>query len=368
MKKLTTIIAGALCVCMMTAQAALVSTSFNSNFGVPNLGSNKSYGSKATVTNTPVTAADGIATFQLTYDISLVSGADIESLANHAKWGVGNTLLDPAESARIENIQVVNFLANGGSMTIGDISGLSFKDVGVNSAQHAGDIAIIAANGITNTWTNANANVPQFDGHTASKFDLHLMTASENVPSFYVECVAGTHRYTEVTVFGYSEFFETPSEPITEAWGFPKVASDVDYGTNPSITSGVIVATDGLADFKLAYDITSALTVKSRQNTTAWGVANSSMNAGESALIDNLRVVDFNANGGSFTIGDITHLSFKQVKYQAATVAADSGSITANGNGVTNTWTDINAADDFIGHLSDSSSVDVLVMTGDPVV
>ncbi|WP_136061149.1 beta strand repeat-containing protein [Pontiella sulfatireligans] len=211
MKQLTTIILGAWCACMMTANA--VTEEFTERFGVPKPGAPEYLGSTLTVTNdTVTTAADGLATFRVTYDITANAGGSlIGTLGDSSQWGVSTGAVDdvmnPGDSATIDNIQIIDFNANGGLTTAGDITGLSFELVQITGGFEATDSGRIIANGITNVWVDVNAEPADFVGHLpgTSRINLPIMTSSDIVSSFTVEGVAEEHRIFDVWVSGDTE-------------------------------------------------------------------------------------------------------------------------------------------------------------------
>ncbi len=90
--------------------------------------------------------------------------------------------------------------------------------------------------------------------------------------------------------------------------------------------------------------------------------------AGESISFGSLQVTNFNANGGSTVLGDITNLGFSFIEYSAAAGGTDSGTVLGQ------TWTDINgdgsapytdAGDtDFLGHDPENNGVSLTLANG----
>lgn len=149
--------------------------------------------------------------------------------------------------------------------------------------------------------------------------------------------------------------------------GAIRATATTSYGVDmtATLTSGSITAADGLATFQVSFDITPTGGTQIVSNANSfWGVDDPSFSGTEAITsIGNLQVVNFNANGGSLTVGDVTNLSFDFVTYTGATNATDTGFITANGD--TGNWTDMNGGSDFIGHVSGGNGVGGVQLIGD---
>jgi len=230
---------GMLCAAVMTTQAE----PFEVSFAPQHTGVQTVLGNPWTVTNSSdITASDSLATFRLSYDITASADVWLASQAPPAgmdgKWGIEGGLLNSQISdgqwATIDNIQVVDFNANGGDMTAGDISNVSFKVVYYADATTGGsspDAGTIAANGTTNAWVDIDAG-SQFTGHDPSgdgSVDLHLMTGSTQVDSFYIAGFSTnrSYRISNITVAGS---FSDPV-PVTSNYYVSTTGSDTDPGS-----------------------------------------------------------------------------------------------------------------------------------------
>jgi hypothetical protein len=141
----------------------------------------------ATFTSASVLAEDGTATFDISIDVTPTTGTQISASGNsNGYWGVTNKEFSGTEAVdSIGNITVTNFNANGGSMTAGDVSGLSFGTVTYGGATGSSDAGFITAGGNTGNWTDMNAGIPQFAGHGSSTADTQVLAggAGTIVPS-----------------------------------------------------------------------------------------------------------------------------------------------------------------------------------------
>ncbi|MDQ8179558.1 hypothetical protein [Pelagicoccus sp. SDUM812005] len=102
---------------------------------------------------------------------------------------------------------------------------------------------------------------------------------------------------------------------------------NTDYGLDEvaTLVSDTLTAYDGIATFKIAFDVVPQVgtSIKSGSSggstsATSWGVgADAIFRGSDGEAIDgvgNLRVIDFQANGGSLTSADVLDLSFKSVE------------------------------------------------------
>lgn len=495
MKKLITMIVGASCAGLMTAQAVTVDVlaSATTNYGISG------------TFELPVTLYGG-ETFDIKFDVTASEAThEVESGYSSANspvtaWGLGlasgddnnnddifNGDLDNGVAAQINNLRIENFLANGGALTIGDITQLSFDTVTITDAQSAGDRVTVASEGVTNAFLRLNNNkthatvngnfaVIDLKGiagtNSVDEFEITVSTTAANnkwacnsiqvkflLPdseldldpeSLSLELVApdasvdgtllasieigSSSNHVEVlslvTDSGFSAIISdstltpaTSNETITVTYtntgtlvyngqtaestleiswiadgsggtnvtsvpltvtysggvvresflgqfGVPSPGAP-EYLTSPlTVTNGnVTVAADGLATFRLAYDITAdagGSLIGTLGTSPQWGVSTGGvdnvMDPGDSATIDNIQIIDFNANGGLMTMGDIEGLSLKRYQITSGTESNDSGRVIANG--ITNVWVDSNVGPQFPGHQPGASRVDLHDMTG----
>ncbi|MGJ8691867.1 MAG: RICIN domain-containing protein [Thalassotalea sp.] len=117
---------------------------------------NYGIGAVATMVSELQTAADGLATYQIAFDVTAPPGSSVTSgssggTATTASWGVGEDALflgTDSEYAELSNLRITNFNANDGDLTINDFKGLSFKNVNFSNAQSANKDAVkILVNG-----------------------------------------------------------------------------------------------------------------------------------------------------------------------------------------------------------------------------
>ena len=122
---------------------------------------------------------------------------------------------------------------------------------------------------------------------------------------------------------------------------------NTSYGINNTATlySQSVIAADGLASFKIAFDVIPTTGTQIRANSLGyWGVDNVSFSNNETVgEINNLRVVGFNKGGGCMKKSDITGLAFSVTSLLGAAGNQDKGFITQGSNRVT--WQDINASE-----------------------
>ena len=319
MKKLTTIMAGVLCAAVMSTQAVPISATF----GIPKPGAETVKGNPFTVTNSVETLGpDGLATFRLAYTINASSNVVACPFNPPAgldgTWGIqgggDDDAVQPGQWATIDNIQVIDFNANGGNLSTNDIQDLTFKVVYYDAAGNsASDSGLIAANGTSNTWVDINAG-SQFAGHDPSgdgSVDLHLMTSSNSVDSFYMEGLGSKHRISDVTVVGDIVF--SNSWLAVESASLSLNLNDPEVSTNGTIDASIILGS-------LANDIEIISTVTDDADFTADkdGAVLTSVNSNETIT------VTYN-NSGDLVDGDDTDTSTLTITF------------TATGSGITNT-------------------------------
>ena len=141
--------------------AVVIKAVANTNYGIDKV---------ATLTSEVRLAPDSIATYQISCDVTPSLGQGIMSgpgggTSVETDWGVA-TSTDPGdilnvlfsgnkEWVSVDNLQIVNFEANGGDMTIDNFSDLSVQSVVVVNAQSSNkDAVALAVNGDTITIGN----------------------------------------------------------------------------------------------------------------------------------------------------------------------------------------------------------------------
>ncbi|MEI6892080.1 MAG: Ig domain-containing protein [Pontiella sp.] len=126
-----------------------------------------------------LTAPDGLATYQIVFEVTPPMGRSIRSGVTGTaggstaqSWGVGpeNTLFNGDDYDAIEligNLQITNFTANGGELTLNSFFALSFTSVMIANGQSTSDRVLSVANGITNNVNgvkmSANPDILIFD-------------------------------------------------------------------------------------------------------------------------------------------------------------------------------------------------------------
>jgi hypothetical protein len=112
--------------------------------------------SVATMLSAVQTAGDGLATYQVAFDVTPPTGKNVRSRSSGGSattfsWGIGGDGVfkgSDAEYADIDNLRIVNFNANGGTVTLGDFKGLSISNITfVNGHSPGKDAVKIVANG-----------------------------------------------------------------------------------------------------------------------------------------------------------------------------------------------------------------------------
>ncbi|VGO18315.1 beta strand repeat-containing protein [Pontiella sulfatireligans] len=296
-KKLTTIMAGLLCAAVMSTQAEPFSKAFKfvGNTAGDILGTN------VTVTSTAITGPDGLATFNVSYDISTFPAADGKGTNvvayDETNWGIDGTggassQFYPGEAATIHSPAVVNFNANGGNMLESDITGLSLQRITVGGAGGGSDSGSVAANGIANTWLDANAGVPQFLGHLANAVDLHVMTASSSVQSVEIAGVGGAWRASSTTVAGNMALAN--STLAVDPSSLSMTMNDPEVSTNGTIDASIVFGSS-------ANDIEIISTVTDDADFTADkdGTTLTSLNTNETITVTYNNTGDLVDNGNS---------------------------------------------------------------------
>ncbi|VGO19742.1 Ig domain-containing protein [Pontiella sulfatireligans] len=215
---------------------------------------NMDYGSNtvATLVSDVLTAPDGLATYQIAFDVDPMEGGSIRSGSGTGdttpqSWGI-----DSGESSgarftfdggigasgqyvdSIANLRVTNFSANGSSLTVAEITNLSFKSIVIADGQHSSDRVKIAAGGVTNA-----ANGLKMSASPATN-DLQTLAGSTSVTGFTV--ANGTtnsgNRWAvnsiEVEV-DIGESVATRADWMRGAWGLSWAPEDMYNGRSETL-------------------------------------------------------------------------------------------------------------------------------------
>ncbi|VGO19744.1 hypothetical protein [Pontiella sulfatireligans] len=152
------------------------------------------YGTDAVAPMVSAVQSYGAATFQIAFDVVPMSGTSIRSgdgggSTTGNSWGVyspgelGNHMMifkgDADESVEgIANLRVTNFNASGSSLTLENITDLSFKSVTIADSQSPNDRVVVVANGVTNNPGGTKQATNPF------VFDLETLAGSASVSNF----------------------------------------------------------------------------------------------------------------------------------------------------------------------------------------
>ncbi|MDF7799347.1 Ig domain-containing protein [Pontiellaceae bacterium B1224] len=195
----------------------------------------------ATLVSDVLTAPDGLATFQIAFNVTPPASRSIRSgitgsagASTSQSWGIGpeNTLFNGDDSDRVEevgNLQITNFNANGGAFTLESFSGLFFKSVELANAQSGGKDAVqfIVNGSATNNLGNLTASDT---GVTEVTANLHIVD---------LEMVGGV---SVVTNFALG----TSSTNTLNKWSVNHVEVAVDINNSNTV---VECTTGGRADW-----------------------------------------------------------------------------------------------------------------------
>ncbi|MGJ8634933.1 MAG: Ig domain-containing protein [Luteolibacter sp.] len=124
----------------------------DTNYGTDNI---------ATMYSAVQTAPDGLATYRLSIDVDPMAGTSITS-GSDGLWGINSnegasgwwSTFDGSLSQFVDsvsNIQIVDFNANGGELSVDDFTALSFKSVTMRNANNSADRVKVVAGGVTNS-------------------------------------------------------------------------------------------------------------------------------------------------------------------------------------------------------------------------
>nr|AYC81238.1 GH107 fucanase [uncultured bacterium] len=140
----------------------------NTDYGVDNV---------VTMQSAVITAPDGLATFQIAFDLTPGAGTNINSSATH--WGIGKNknFVGTADSKvdSITNLRIVNFSANGSDLNEGNLVNLSFENLDIANGGNQWDRIRVFTNGLVNS-SNGNRTAGILDLRYAGEGDLtHLI-------------------------------------------------------------------------------------------------------------------------------------------------------------------------------------------------
>ncbi len=157
----------------------------NTNYGVD---------SHAFMISDTITAPDGLATFQISMEIVPQAGKAILSgfsggVSTAKAWGLGGDgreatkdylfFGDSADWVDIGNIQIRNFEANGGELSLSDFRAISFKSITLVNAQSGNkDAVAFAINGDTTDIGNI--------AETPLTIDIENVTETSNISGFSI--------------------------------------------------------------------------------------------------------------------------------------------------------------------------------------
>ncbi|OHX63807.1 PKD domain-containing protein [Flammeovirga pacifica] len=328
-----------------------IKASPNTTYGVNNV---------ATMISEVQTAIDGVATYQVAIDVEPKANQTIMSGitsgdATTKSWGVGdgtNSTQDIMfrESDNVEwvksisTIRIVNFNANGGNLSLSNFSNLYFKSVNVVNGHVDTDAVSLKVNGNQTdlgSLPDRNTNI-----------DLEVTTSMDSISSFSIgtgsssDPVLNKWQIEGIDVkFKMLDDIPSPNNENVQI----KALANTNYGLNNVVTmvSEVETAFDGLATYQVSIDVTpkNATAIQSGYSsgdatTKSWGIGIGgttthdimfSGNANEWVEnIDNIQIVNFNANGGQLTQNDIIGTSFKSITVVNAHVSTDAVSLKVN--------------------------------------
>lgn len=155
---------------------------------------NKNYGidAVATMYSAVLTGPDGLATYRISIDVTPPTGKAVYSgssggISTTTSWGVGdgveatqNALFrgsDNEWTKSINNIKIVDFNANGGSLTSDNVT-MYFKSISVGNAQSVSDFVSLKVGEVTSN-----------PGRAANQYqtiDLESATSATNIKEFSV--------------------------------------------------------------------------------------------------------------------------------------------------------------------------------------
>jgi hypothetical protein len=282
-------------------------------------------GNVATMISDTITAPDSLATFQVSIDVTPPAGKAIMSgssggVATANAWGFGGDGRDGTKellfwgsnndwAENINNIQIINFNANGGDLVPSSVGGI-FKTVSiVNGQSGSKDAVAFVVNGDTTDLSDLVS--------TPETVDLEAVTGIDQITNFSL----GSGNSPDQSLNKWAV------EGIEVSVGFEvieyanvqiKASADTDYGVGNVATmiSGIITAPDNLATYQVSIDVTppSGKAIMSgisggASTVNAWGFGGDGRDGTKELLfwgsnndwvenINNIQIINFNANGG----------------------------------------------------------------------
>ncbi|MGJ8652757.1 MAG: hypothetical protein ACSHX8_05750 [Opitutaceae bacterium] len=179
----------------------------------------------ATMYSAVLTAPDQLATFRIAVNVDPMMGASVASDTN-GLWGIKSgtapetwdntfdgSLGESVDS--ISNIQIVDFNANGGNLTVGDFKDLSFQSVTVTSANHGRDRVRVVIGAASVTYTGANLAT------SPAVIDLQAIASTDTIPSFIIEngSTNSSNRWNVGSIqVGYTIQMPYEHDAVFSAW------------------------------------------------------------------------------------------------------------------------------------------------------
>ncbi len=223
---------------------------------------NTDYGSNtvATMVSDVLTAPDGLATYQVVFDITPAAGRSIRSgitgtagTSTNYSWGVGpdNTLFngdtfDEIES--VDNLQITNFNANGGKISLDSFFALSFKSVEIANGHSTHDRVRVIANGVTNTAGGATMVANPF------VFDLEALAGSPGVSDFSLAAGSGAADQSEnkwsVNHVDVNVGIAWRADWMRGAWGLSWAPEDMYNGRSETLVDDYEAFLDQISGLK----------------------------------------------------------------------------------------------------------------------
>lgn len=211
--------------------SASAATTFNSGKILATADTSYGVDTTATLISSSIAAGDGLATFQVSFDITPTAGTQIVSNGS-GFWGVDDISFSGSEAvANIGNIQVVNFSSGGGSLTAADIVNLSFDFVAYVGAVGGSDAGFVTAGGNTGNWVDMNAG-SDFVGHVSGGDGVGGVQLSGTG----ADSLAGTSIVSS---------FELGAENASTAWRIDSISVSGEVVPEPSSTA--LLGLGGLA-------------------------------------------------------------------------------------------------------------------------
>jgi hypothetical protein len=142
MKQRMAIIAGVVCACVASVSAVEVEVTAGDEYYV--------YATNEVATFSSAVLTNELATFQISFDVTPLEDRNVEYTSNG--WGLtgGNILGSTYDYVYVDNLQITNFNANGGSMTTNRLTDLSFESLHIFNGQNLRDRVLAVVNGVTN--------------------------------------------------------------------------------------------------------------------------------------------------------------------------------------------------------------------------